>query len=118
MSASGKKYSYFMQSPPPMFTYLDNKLSCCFGPLSRGSLSFLKTIGVDKIVNLSGKKLDLALLELCTSTSLAVSDVNINDQDFPRSSLPKFTEWLTIQVKEILTAVQTQSVVILGRYTM
>lgn len=100
-----------------MFTYLDNKLSCCFGPLSRGSLSFLKTIGVDKIVNLSGKKLDLALLELCTSTSLAVSDVNINDQDFPRSSLPKFTEWLTIQVKEILTAAQTQSVVILGRYT-
>jgi hypothetical protein len=105
-----------MVSPPPLFTYLDSKLSVCFGPLTKANISFFKSIGMEKIINFSGKKLDSSVSDLCSSVSLSVQDVNINDQDFPRSSISKFNEWLNIQVVDIISQSISQSIVIFGRY--
>lgn len=115
MSSSGKKHPFYMVSPPPMFTYLDNRLSCCFGPLSKANISFLRTVSIEKLYNFSGKKLDSALGEYCASVNLNIQDININDQDFPRTSIPKFNEWLTLQVVEIVNNSADQSIIIYGR---
>lgn len=115
MSVQSKKSAFYMVAPPPMFTYLDDRFSCGFAPLSKANIFFFKSAGIEKIMNYSGKKLESVVSEYCSTLSISVQDVNINDQDFPRSSIPNFTEWLKIQVKELNGSIANSVTFLLGR---
>ncbi len=48
--------------PPPHFSYLEENLCHCFGPLNKSHISFLSHIGIQRILNYSMRKFDSTIL--------------------------------------------------------
>lgn len=114
-SSTGNKKTSYLLSPPPLFTYLDEKLSCCFVPLLKQHLSFLKSIHVQRILNYTGKKIDHLSPEWCEASGIQLQDVNIDDKDFPRNEVGKFHEWLTMNVEDVIAQSSFAHTLIVGR---
>lgn len=51
--------------PPSQFLYLEENLSHCFAPLHKHHVSFLAHMGIERILNYSGRKLDALVLGAC-----------------------------------------------------
>jgi hypothetical protein len=68
MKSAGPKSSSsstYVVIPPNNFTYAEENICRCNGPLGRNHLMFLQSIGVGCIVNVSGKKTDPLLGTFC-----------------------------------------------------
>jgi hypothetical protein len=48
--------------PPPHFSYLEENLCHCFAPLQKSHVSYLGHVGIQRILNYSGRKLDSIVL--------------------------------------------------------
>lgn len=74
-TSSSSSPSYYLV-PPLNFSYIDNNLSHCFGPLIPANLFFFKSIGIERILNFSGKSFDKSLKESLDLFNLQVVSFN------------------------------------------
>lgn len=73
-ATTGLKSNYVLV-PPPNFSYLEDTLCRCTVPISRNSISFLHSISVGCIVNVSGKKMDSAVVSYCEEQGVLLVSV-------------------------------------------
>ena len=58
--------------PPPNFGYAEENISRCSFPLARNHISFLQSIGVGHIINLSSKKIDAVIQGFCDEKGIEI----------------------------------------------
>lgn len=68
----------YMLIPPPNFAYVEESICRCTLPVQRNAIGFLDSIGVDCIVNVSGKKLDPAFINHCEENGVAMVSIVID----------------------------------------
>lgn len=62
----------FSVIPPANFSYLEDFICRCSAPISRNSISFISSIAVGSIINISGKKLDPYLVTFCEEQGITI----------------------------------------------
>ena len=62
----------FVVMPPHNFSYVEENICRCSAPLSRNNISFIQSILIGCIVNVSGRKLDPVLAAYCDEQEISV----------------------------------------------
>jgi hypothetical protein len=66
------KASYYMVIPPSNFCYVEENICRCTQPISRNNIAFIDSISIGYLLNVSGRKLDAALLAFCEERDIVV----------------------------------------------
>jgi hypothetical protein len=64
--------SNYLIVPPLNFCYIEDTLCRCSMPISRNCISFLHSISVGCIINVSGKKFDSGLMSYCEEQGILI----------------------------------------------
>ena len=109
---TSKKFYYVV--PPPSFTHIEEKLSCCVVPFSKHNAFYCSAIGIQRILNYSGKPLDTPVHNYCTEKGIYVQNIKFLGEHYPIRDMRAFQSWIASNVEDILLNVCHASVIVIG----
>jgi hypothetical protein len=136
---SGKAASTagFSVTPPSNFSYIEENICRCTFPLTRANVSFVQSINVTNVINLSSKKLETSFQSFCDEKGIDVvrlvrcvavfaffnlpsccSQNNILQEGEipPFNPVSSLETWITSTIITTLAKSLTGVVLVVGRY--